>query len=96
MISHDDFAKLVDADRSYKFEQEQKLKEIISKQFKVVDNRLDTCTNLISELDADSLDLLELVLSIERQFKIEIDEYDTKDVRTFGKILELIQSKTSN
>jgi acyl carrier protein len=45
------------------------------------------------DLDADSLDLVELVMALEEQFDITVDESELEDVSTVGEAFELVQSK---
>jgi len=45
------------------------------------------------DLDADSLDLVELVMALEEAFDIEVPEEDLEGVETVGQAYELVQSK---
>ena len=45
------------------------------------------------DLDADSLDLVELMMAIEERFDIEIPEEDLADVATVGQAWDLVQGK---
>jgi acyl carrier protein len=45
------------------------------------------------DLDADSLDLVELVMALEETFDIEVAEDELKDIRTVGEAFELIYAK---
>ena len=45
------------------------------------------------DLDADSLDLVELVMALEEQFKITVDESELEGVETVGQAFELVTSK---
>ncbi len=47
------------------------------------------------DLDADSLDLVELVMALEEAFDIEVPEEDLDGVETVGQAYELVQSKLS-
>lgn len=47
------------------------------------------------DLDADSLDLVELVMALEEAFDIEVPEEDLDGVETVGQAYELVQSKMS-
>jgi acyl carrier protein len=49
--------------------------------------------NFAEDLDADSLDLVELVMALEEQFDITVDESELEDVSTVGEAFELVQSK---
>jgi acyl carrier protein len=46
-----------------------------------------------AELDADSLDLVELVMALEEQFDITVDESELEGVETVGQAFELVSSK---
>ena len=45
------------------------------------------------DLDADSLDLVELVMALEEAFDIEVPEEDLEGVETVGQAYELVQAK---
>jgi acyl carrier protein len=45
------------------------------------------------DLDADSLDLVELVMALEDEFGVSIEEEELEDVKTVGQALDLVQSK---
>jgi acyl carrier protein len=72
---------------------ENKLKHIITKQFGVLEEKVNKDTDIIADLNADSLDLMELVIAIETTFSITIEENEYRDCHTVGRILELIKSK---
>ena len=45
------------------------------------------------DLDADSLDLVELVMALEEEFSIEVPEEDLEGIETVGQAYDLITSK---
>lgn len=45
------------------------------------------------DLDADSLDLVELVMALEEEFEVEVDEEELEGIDTVGKAYDLIVSK---
>lgn len=45
------------------------------------------------DLDADSLDLAELVMALEDEFDITVEEEELEDVRTVGQAFQLVESK---
>jgi acyl carrier protein len=45
------------------------------------------------DLDADSLDLVELVMGLEEEFQVSVDEEELEGVKTVGQAYELIISK---
>jgi acyl carrier protein len=45
------------------------------------------------DLDADSLDVVELVMELEEEFDIKVPEEDLNDVTTVGQAFDIIMSK---
>ena len=45
------------------------------------------------DLDADSLDLVELVMALEEAFEISVDESELEGIETIGQAYELISAK---
>ena len=68
-----------------------KVKEIICAQFEVSEERITEETSFLDDLDADSLDVVELAMTIEEAFDLpEISEADIKAIRTVGDLVEYI------
>jgi acyl carrier protein len=45
------------------------------------------------DLDADSLDLVELVMALEDEFDVSIDEEELEGIKTVGQAIDLVASK---
>jgi acyl carrier protein len=45
------------------------------------------------DLDADSLDLAELVMSLEDEFDITVEEEELEDIKTVGQALDMVEAK---
>ena len=48
-----------------------------------------------AELDADSIDLIEVVNAMEREFDVHIDEQDLYDLENVGQLLDLLQQSVA-
>jgi acyl carrier protein len=75
---------------------ETKLKDIISTQLGILPGDIAIGARLVDDLNADSLDLVELVMRIEKEFKICIEESEYRQADTIEKISELVGAKLSN
>ncbi|GAC1465978.1 MAG: acyl carrier protein [Chloroflexota bacterium] len=69
---------------------EQRLKHIISEQLGVEESQVTPNASFEEDLNADSLDLVELIMSLEEEFGIEISEEDAEKIRTVGDAEEYI------
>ena len=52
-----------------------------------------TEASFADDLDADSLDLVELVMALEEEFDITVEEEELSDVATVGDAVALVESK---
>ncbi|MBQ4308058.1 MAG: acyl carrier protein [Lachnospiraceae bacterium] len=68
----------------------EKLKEIISQVLSVDANEITEETRITEDLGADSLDLYQIVLSIEQEFNISVEDERIEKVTTVGDALKLI------
>lgn len=62
--------------------------ELIAEQFGLNTDELSDDIDLRNDLNADSIDLVELVMSLEDEFGIEVNDEDLKNINTIGDIIE--------
>lgn len=71
----------------------EEIKEIIEEQLNLEDVEITEETRFKEDLEADSLDLFELVMAIEEKYGIEIPSEDLEKVTTVGSVIEYLQAK---
>ena len=70
-----------------------KFKQCAVEVLQVEADKVTPEANFADDLDADSLDLVELVMALEEQFDITVDESELEGVETVGQAFELVTSK---
>jgi len=71
----------------------EKIRAIIAEQFGIDEDEITMDTNVIEDLEADSLDIVELSMAIETEFGLdEMKEEDFKGLRTVGDLVELVSN----
>ena len=73
-------------------ESEDKVKKIIIEQLEVAPDKVKPEASFSEDLKADSLAVVELVLALEEQFKIEIPDEDTEKIKTVGDAINYIKA----
>ena len=73
-------------------ELEAKVRELISEQLEVSPDELKPEASFVDDLKADSLAVVELVLALEQEFKLEIPDEDTEKIKTVKDALDYIKS----
>ena len=64
----------------------EKIKELVAEQLGVDVSELTEETSLKDDLNADSLDLFQIIMSLEEEFGIEIPTEDSESIATIGDI----------
>ena len=72
----------------------EKVKMILSNQFDVEEDSVTPETNIADDLGADSLDVVDLVMSLEDEFDVEIPDEDVENVRTVGDIVKYLEDRS--
>lgn len=71
----------------------EKLKLILSEQFSIDEDSITPQTDIAEDLEADSLDVVDILMSIEDEFEIEIPDEEIDRIRTVGELADYIKSK---
>ena len=72
---------------------EQEVKEIIIEQLGVDASEISEEKSFVEDLNADSLDLTELIMTFEEKFGLEISEGDAEQLKTVGDVIEFVSKK---
>lgn len=70
-----------------------KIKEIIAEQLSVEEDAVKMDTHLMKDLEADSLDAVEIIMAIEDEFGIEVPDEDAEKFQTVSDIVNYVEAK---
>lgn len=71
----------------------EKVAAILAEQLDAEEETITLETNLVEDLGADSLDVVDLVMTLEDEFDMEIPDEDIVDVRTVGDIVKYLEDR---
>jgi acyl carrier protein len=74
----------------------EKIKAILSEQFSVEEDTITADTLLEDDLGADSLDVVDLLMTIEDDFEVEIPDEEVENIKTVGALAEYIESHSQD
>jgi acyl carrier protein len=72
------------------------IQDVAAEVLSVEPTRVIESARFKEDLDADSLDLVELVMGLEERFDIEVPEDDLEGVTTVGHALDLVLAKVGS
>ena len=70
----------------------EKLKEILATQLDIDVSDINDSTDIAEDLGADSLDIVEMMMSVEEEFNIEIDDEEALNFKTVGDVANYIEA----
>ena len=70
----------------------EKLSKIIADQLGMEQSSITNTTSLRDDLQADSLDIVEIIMSIEEEFNIQVDDDDALGFKTVGDVVAYIEN----
>ena len=70
----------------------EKVKAILAEQFDVEQDKITVDTDLQEDLGADSLDVVDLLMSIEDEFEVEDHDKEIENIKTVGALVSYIEA----
>ncbi len=71
----------------------EKVRQIISDQFNISEDEVTLSTSFTDDLNADSLDVFQVIMAIEEEFEMEISNDEAEKVSTVGDVVEYIKQE---
>lgn len=70
-----------------------KIKDMLEKQLGIDKSKITEDSDIIKDIGADSLDIVEFLMDAENEWGITIEEKDVKNLHTIGDIVKYIESR---
>jgi len=75
---------------------ESKIKKIIAEELGFKENEITDDKTIVSDLGADSLDIVELTMAIEENFVIEVPDEDLEKLETVKDVIDYVKKAEGN
>jgi acyl carrier protein len=72
----------------------ERVKEVLVEQLGVDESEITEAASFQEDLDADSLDLVELIMELEDQFGVKISDEDAQGIQTVGQAVDYIAARS--
>ena len=69
-----------------------KIKELIAEQLGIEPSEINDDSDLVNDLGADSLDIIQMLISMEREFRVVFDDDQIKKVKTVKDVTKFIDT----
>ena len=71
----------------------EKVKTMLAENLGCEADRITEDTVILEDLEADSLDLVEFMMSVEEEYSIEVNDEDLERIRTVGDVVRYIEER---
>ncbi len=72
----------------------EKVREILCDQLDLEEDKVTMDSDIVEDFEADSLDVVDLVMSLEDEFGIEIPDEEIENIKTVGDVVRYIEENT--
>lgn len=74
---------------------EERVKTIICDQLAVEAEKVTPTASFIEDLGADSLDIVELIMTMEEEFDLDIPDEEAEKMKTVGDVIQYLSAKST-
>ena len=74
---------------------QDKVRSIIASKLCIDESEITPEKSLTNDLGADSLDVVELSMDLEREFNLKLEDTDTEKIQTVGDLFALIEKRSN-
>ncbi|MBX3096110.1 MAG: acyl carrier protein [Fimbriimonadaceae bacterium] len=73
----------------------ERVKKVVCEELKCSESEVVESASFTEDLNADSLDVVELIMAVEEEFGIEVPDDDAGNLKTVGSLVDYIKSKSN-
>lgn len=70
----------------------EKVRKLLAEQLNISEDKITMESNIIADLHADSLDIVEMLMSLEENFGIEVSDEQANELVTVGAIVKYVEN----
>lgn len=71
----------------------EKIKKILVEQLGVSEDKITMEANIVEDLEADSLSVMQIIMELEEEFGLTVEDEDVNSLRTVGEIVSYCEKK---
>ena len=68
----------------------EEVKKILTEKFEIEESKITMDANIVTDLDLDSIDIIDLIVTLNNMLQLNVSAADFKDKRTLSEILDVI------
>ena len=71
-----------------------RIRELLAEQLDIDEEKITMDSNILEDFEADSLDVVDMVMSLEDEFGVEIPDEEIENLHTVGDVVRYVEDNT--
>ena len=72
----------------------ERIRELMAEQLDIDEEKITMDSNILEDFEADSLDVVDMVMSLEDEFGVEIPDEEIENLHTVGDVVRYVEDNT--
>ena len=72
----------------------ERIRELLAEQLDIDEEKITMDSNILEDFEADSLDVVDMVMSLEDEFGVEIPDEEIENLHTVGDVIRYVEDNT--
>ena len=72
----------------------ERIRELLAEQLDIDEEKITMDSNILEDFEADSLDVVDMVMSLEDEFGVEIPDEELENLHTVGDVVRYVEDNT--
>ena len=72
----------------------ERIRELLAEQLDIDEEKITMDSNILEDFEADSLDVVDMVMSLEDEFGVEIPDEEIENLHTVGVVVRYVEDNT--
>ena len=72
----------------------ERIRELLAEQLDIDEEKITMDSNILEDFEADSLDVVDMVMSLEDEFGVEIPDEEIENQHTVGDVVRYVEDNT--
>ena len=72
----------------------ERIRELLAEQLDIDEEKITMDSNILEDFEADSLDVVDMVMSMEDEFGVEIPDEEIENLHTVGDVVRYVEDNT--
>ena len=72
----------------------ERIRELLAEQLDIDEEKITMDSNILEDFEADSLDVVDMVMSLEDEFGVEIPDEEIENLHTLGDVVRYVEDNT--